>query len=682
MKQYLKYPFINREISWLHFNERVLQEAMDKDVPLLERLRFLGIFSNNRDEFFRVRVASLKRLIAISCMYGTYDQAPQLILDEILQIVANQEKIFTETYLEIVNELKKKNLFILNEKEISEEQGEIVRSYFQKAVQPYLFPIFLKNFKNSHAIKDGSIYLAVVLKSDDPAIKREQALIKMPTKIVSRFYILPPQGAKKYIIMLDDIIRYCLDEIFTVFGFNHFEAYTIKITRDAELDIDDDISKSFMDRMQDSVKQRKKGEPVRFVYDENIPGSFLQKLLKKLKIKERDNLRGGGRYHNFKDFMEFPAVDTRLSYENLFPMTHPALPKYSSVFGQIRKQDLMLHFPYQSFNHIVDLLREASLDPKVTSIRMTLYRVAHYSIIANALVNAARNGKKVIVFLEIKARFDETTNINLTRKFQNEGITIIQTIPRYKVHAKLISITRIEDGTEKYYTNISTGNYNESTSTVYADDSLLTYNQGIGRDVIKVFEIFEERYMRPSFEHLIVAPFNLRSFFVRMLEREIQNAKEGKEAWAIIKLNNLADKKIAKKIYQAGMAGVKIKLIIRGICILKPNQKGVSENIEGISIVDRFLEHSRVLIFANGGETRYFTGSADWMPRNFDHRIEIMTPIYDKNVQRELRAMIDIQLRDNVKARISKNDSPNRYKQTNEQPQRSQYKIYEYLIPE
>ncbi len=679
MKKNVKYPFINREISWLYFNERVLQEAMDKKVPILERLRFLGIFSNNRDEFFRVRVASLKRMISIEKTAKRSAAAEEKVLAEILEIVSGQEKVFTKTFENIVEELKEKNIFLINEKQISPAQGKIVRAYFQKEVQPYLFPIFLTNFKNSLAIKDGSIYLAVVLKSSRPEIKKDYVLIKLPTKIVPRFFTLPEEEAKKFIILLDDIVRYCLDEIFTVFGFDSFEAYTIKITRDAELDIDHDISKSFLDRMQESVKKRKKGDPVRFVYDNDIPESFLLKLLKKLKISQIDDLRGGGRYHNFKDFMKFPQVDASLWYPKLPPLLHPELPKYSSIFAKIREHDLMLHFPYQTFNHIVDFLREASLDPQVTTIRMTLYRVASYSIIANALVNAARNGKKVIVFLEIKARFDETTNINLTKKFQAEGIEIIQSIPNYKVHAKLISVTRIEDGEERYYTNISTGNFNESTSTVYADDSLLTYNQGIGRDVISVFSLFEERYIRPSFEHLIVAPFDIRNFFIRSIDREIQNAKSGKEAWMIIKLNNLVDKKIAKKIYQAGRAGVKVSLIVRGICVLMPNLNGISENIQGISIVDRFLEHSRVLIFANGGDNRYYTGSADWMPRNFDHRIEVITPVYDEKIQKELRRMIDIQLQDNVKARIFIDGKHNQYKRSGEGEHRAQYEIYEYF---
>lgn len=675
--------FINREISWLSFNGRVLQEAIDKATPLIERIKFLGIFSNNRDEFFRVRVATINRLINLppERLEGKTRDDPSELLEKIMSIVAEQEQIFTEAYRKITRELSQENIFLVTETQLTNEQGVFVKDFFELQLRQYLFPIMLKNLQKVTSIKDGSIYLAVEMQSSANHIKEDYALIKVPSKSFSRFLILPEKDGKKYIMLLDDVIRYCLRDIFAIFGYDTFRAYTIKITRDAELDIDNDVSRSFIELLSEGLKQRKKGIPVRFVYDGRIPEKFLKKITKKLKISEGDNVRSGGRYHNFKDFMSFPDIGRKeLEYPPFPPLLHKDLPLNHSILNVIRQKDVMLHFPYQSFHYVIDLLREASMDPLVTSIKMTFYRAAKYSNVVNALVNAARNGKAVTVFLEIQARFDEEANITLARKLQDEGVKIIPTIPGFKVHSKLISIGRTENGVTHYYSNISTGNFNESTARVYADDSLLTARQEIATEVERVFALFEERYTQPEFGHLIVAPFYLRSHFEKLLDNEIKNARQGKEAWAIIKINNLVDKKIVRKLYQSSRAGVKITMIIRGICILIPGIEGLSENIRVTSIVDRFLEHSRVLVFCNGGEKLWFTGSADWMPRNFDHRIEVMTPIYDREIQEELWDMLHIQLKDNCKARIISEHQLNRYKgQGRGRLVRAQFELYEYF---
>lgn len=670
---------INREISWLHFNGRVLQEAIDPATPLAERLKFLGIFSNNRDEFFRVRVGSLNRMIKLE--KEDFKEDPKLILNQIKEIVVQQERVFTETYFTIVSELAGEGIHIINEKELDDKQGTFVKEFYREELRQYLYPMMLQDFQKITSIKDGSIYLAVELKSSDISQNVNYALIKVPQKSLSRFLILPSKNDHQYIILLDDVIRYCLGDIFSIFGYDIFNAYTIKITRDAELDLDEDISKSFLEKMSLGIKQRKKGIPVRFVYDEKIPEIFLKKITRKLKISGEDSMRGGGRYHNFKDFMAFPKIGPeKLFYPSFPPLPNKNIPANTSIIKILKERDILLHFPYQSFQYILDLLREASIDPDVTEIKMTFYRAAKYSNAVNALVNAARNGKKVTVFLEIQARFDEEANITLAGKLHDEGVKIVPTIPGYKVHCKLICIKRREDEQDVFYANISTGNFNESTANVYADESLLTARQEISTEVDKVFRLFETRLYHPEFNSLIVSPFYTRNFFLGLLDSEINYAKQGKDAWAIIKVNSIVDKKMAVKLYEASCAGVKLKLIVRGICVLIPGIEGVSENIEVISIVDRFLEHSRIFIFCNGNDNQYFIGSSDWMPRNLDNRIEVTVPVVDKELRKELWDLLQIQLSDNCKARISGSGYINEYRKTDsKKPVRAQFEIYNYF---
>ena len=678
-----KKQLINREVSWLHFNARVLQEARDESNPLLERLRFIGIYSNNRDEFFRVRVATLRRLRELrkdKPEYLSYD--PSRVLKDIRSIIDEQEKAYLEIYHQIVKQLHHVGIHFIDHKALNEDQGLEVVRYFRKEVHPHLFPIMLSGLSDAINLRDNSIYLAVILRNSAGIKDDNFALVKVPTSRVSRFYILPRTGDEYNVMLLDDVIRYNLKEIFLPFGYDVYDAYSIKFTRDAELDIDNDISKSFIEIMAESLKQRKKGVPVRFIYDQEMPEVLLTRLLKKFKISKNDILIGGWKYHNFRDYMSFPEIGgENLWSESLPPMRHPDLPPYSSIFDVIRAKDIMLHYPYQTFSHVIDLLREASLDPKVRSIKMTLYRAARDSKVINALVNAARNGKSVTVFLELQARFDEKANIIWSEKLHEEGVKIIKTIPGLKVHSKLLLIRRKEEGKNVYYTNISTGNYNESTAKVYADDSLFTSDEAIGLEVGQMFQLFEAPYSPPEFKELLVSPYSVRSHFIKLLNAEIRNQKAGKKAWVILKLNSLVDEKLVSKLYQASRAGVKIQIICRGICVLIPGVPGLSENIEVISIVDRFLEHSRVYIFANAGKPLYYISSADWMVRNLDHRFEVACPIKDKSIQHELMDMIQIQLSDNCKARLLNRPKVNEYKSktAGEANKRSQSLIYRYL---
>jgi polyphosphate kinase len=476
-------------------------------------------------------------------------------------------------------------------------------------------------------------------------------------------------------------MRYSIGEIFRPFGYDTFKSYTIKFTRDAELDIDNDFSKSFIELMSESIKKRKKGAPVRFVYDKEIPELMLQQLFNKLQISEIDHLRGGGKYHNFKDFMSFPKVGAkRLNYEKQKPLNHPMLAPNKNILDIVNKQDIMLHYPYQSFQYIVDLLREAAIDPKVKAIKMTFYRAARNSNVINALINAARNGKMVTVFLEIQARFDEEANIYWGERLTEEGVKVIKTLPGFKVHAKLMLIRRKENNQNIYYTNISTGNFNESTAKIYADDALLTANQEIANEVNMLFHLFESPYNPPRFKHLLVAPYYLRNHLVKLLNTEIRNAKAGKKAWAILKLNNIVDEKIADKLYQAAAAGVKLNIICRGICIVKPDLPSLQGNMKIISIIDKFLEHSRHFVFANGGHPKFYFGSADWMVRNLDHRFEVICPIYDDRLKAEVMDMLKIQLADNVKARLLDSERINQYKTNNSSEKvRSQFALYDYF---
>jgi polyphosphate kinase len=673
-----KVLLINRELSWLAFNERVLQEAEDKSVPLIERIKFLGIFSNNRDEFFRVRVATLKRVLSHQKKAEELmGENPALLLDKIQKTVIDQQNKFEVVYQDILKELNRKKISILNEKQLSIQQGVFVKNHFKEKVMPSLFPIMLDPSAPFPYLKDKSGYLIVKLGRTGKEKKSKFALIEIPTDLQTRFVVLPKEKENNFIILLDDVIRFCLEDIFQNFEHDYFEAYNIKLTRDAEIDMDNDISKSFIEKISKGLKARKKGQPVRLVYDSKISPDILEFIMKKIRLGKEDNPIPGGRYHNFKDFMSFPNVGTPdLIYKKIQPLKHPDLVNQKSIFKAIKEKDVLITYPYQSFDHIIDFLREASIDPKVQSIKITLYRVAKNSNIVKALINAVKNGKSVTAVIELQARFDEESNIFWANKLQEEGAKVIYGVPGLKVHSKMFSIARKENGKINYYTHIGTGNFNGDTSKVYTDHSLLTSDNRITEEVEKVFAFYEDNFKSGTYKHLLVSPFFMRKRLVQLINQEIRNARAKKEAYITLKLNNLVDPEMIKKLYEASSEGVKIKLIVRGICSLVAGVKGLSDNIEAISIVDKFLEHSRVFIFCNAGDEKYFISSADWMTRNLDHRSEVAVPIYDKSIQLQLKKIIDMLWKDSTKARILGSKQNNEYRKQPGKKVRAQEEIF------
>ena len=672
---------IHREISWLSFNERVLQEAQDPEVPLVERIKFLGIFSNNLDEFFKVRVATIKRMIDYQQGSKKIEgEKPKKLMSMIQKKVLQLQNKFEYTFQNILNELEQKGILIINELELNPFQAEFVKAYFDENVFPVLSPIILSNVDKFPYLKDKSIYLIVKLNSSELGVRSDFALIEIPTNLLPRFIVLPSENDKKFIILLEDVIRYSLDDVFALFRFDHFESWIIKLTRDAELDMDNDISKSFLEVISKGLNSRKTGQPVRFVFDNAISRELLEFMVEKLNLDEDNNLIPGGRYHNFKDFMNFPNIGgPDLVYKNEPPLPHPLIKTHKSIIDVMARKDFMLHVPYQDFNIFVRLLQEASIDPRVTEISLTIYRVAKNSKVINALINAARNGKKVTVVIELQARFDEEANINWSRKLEEVGAKVTFGFPGLKIHAKLLNIARREGRKTINYACVGTGNFHEENAMVYSDLFLFTADRRITSEVKRVFDFFENSYKNFSYSHLLKSPLYLRRKMYHLIDQEIRNAKAGKKAYIILKLNSLVDNEIIYKLYQANDAGVKIKLIVRGICSLTPGVPGLSENVEAISIVDKFLEHSRVLIFCNGGDELYYVTSADWMTRNLDRRVEVACPIYDKTVQREIKDMIELQLKDNLKARIINAVQDNEYISSGGSKKiRSQFEIYDY----
>jgi len=679
----MKFKIKNKEISWLSFNARLLQEANDPTVPLIERIKFLGIFSNNLDEFFRVRVATLKRLDHLDKKNAKLIGGnPREILQQIHNIVLSLQTDFDDIYDKILRDLERERIFIVNEKRLTGKQQEFVRNYFRDSVRPVLIPLMIDQLDAFPELKDHAIYLAINMTKTGAPKKKRYALIEMPTDALPRFVTLPREQNNHYIILLDDVIRFCLPEIFAIFEFDYFEAFTIKLTRDAELEIDDDFSESFIRKMTKSLKQRKVGKPVRFIYDYNIPKHLLDFIKGKLRLDQNNSdIIPGARYHNFKDFINFPRIGRKsLQYALPKPLPHKDIEPHKSMFKIIQKQDILLHYPYQTFDYIIDLLRESAIDPHVTSIYMTLYRVAGKSKIINALINAAKNGKKVAVVIELQARFDEEANIFWSNALQEGGVRVIHGEPNYKVHAKLILVTRKSRQKKVLFAHIGTGNFHESTAKLYSDHSLLTANPQITKEVKKIFDSLENNYQRVSFRHLLVSPFNMRPQITKMIDKEIKNATEGKEAYIIAKLNNITDSKIIKKLYQASQAGVKIRLMVRGMFSLIPGVSGLSENIEARGIIDKYLEHTRIFVFCQGGKEKYFLSSADWMSRNLDRRIEAACPIYDPALQQEIRDFLEIHWQDNVKARILNDRLDNQIANTDVKKKiRAQDALYKYF---
>ncbi|MEP7129367.1 MAG: polyphosphate kinase 1 [Chitinophagales bacterium] len=673
---------INREISWLSFNARVLQEAEDPAVPLLERLRFLGIFSSNLDEFFRVRVASLKRMAVLGKRAKkTIGESPKKVLAEIFDRVITMQNKFNLAYQQIIHELEQESVFMVNELQLTPEQGAFVRNYFQQEVRAALVPIMVDAILEFPYLKDHAIYLAVLLSDSKLKHKPKYSVIEIPTDRLSRFLVLPKHGERNFVILLDDVIRYCLDDVYYIFPHDTYKAATIKLTRDAELDLLEDFNQSVTEKIEKGIKQRKRGKPVRFIYDTGIDSDMLDYILKRMHLKKGiDNLVAGARYHNFKDFQRFPSLGkTHLLYPKLERLQHPDIKPNKSLFQVIRSKDILLHFPYQSFDSFIDFLREAAIDPKVTEIKITLYRMAKGSKVANALINAVRNGKKVLVVMELQARFDEEHNILWSDTLRDEGAHVIFGIQGLKVHSKVCLISRKEKGEIVQYANISTGNYNESTAGVYADHSLFTADLRITEELQWMFEFFLNTYKVPDYKYLVMSPTHMRKRLEKLIQREIELAQKGRAARIDIKLNNFADEGMVAKILEAAKAGVKIRMLIRGTSTLGVLAEDLRPNIEIISIVDKFLEHSRMLIFNNDGDELVYLTSADWMVRNLNSRVEMACPVLDPAINKELKDYFNIQFRDNVKAREMDADQLNHYRKDNNPPYRSQDEIYYYL---
>ncbi len=671
-------PLINREISWLYFNDRVLQEAADPTVPLIERIRFLAIFSSNLDEFYRVRVATLSRLANLNeKSKEILGYNPKKVLNQIKNIVVKQERKFNNLYENIIiKQLAEEKIFLLNDKQLNVARGTFVKNYFREKLLATLVPIMLDSSMLLPELRDRAIYFFVKLTKNK---KVRYALIEIPDNL-SRFIVLPETNNLKFITLLDDVIRYNLEDIFFIFEHDSIEAYSIQLTRDAELDLDKEVSGKFIDSLSKSLQKRRKGKPMRLLYDADMPMDMLKHLVTKMGL-HGESLIPGNRYHNFKDFVAFPNVGKPdLEYPKYLALPVSDLSFGKSLMGMIAKRDYLISTPYQSYDYVIHFLREAAIDPKVKEISIAVYRLAENSRIMHALINAAKNGKKVTCLVELRARFDEQNNITWTQKLEEEGVKVLHGIEGYKVHAKICLVSRTEKQKLNYYACLSTGNYNEKTAMIYADHTLLTSNKKITDDLQVIFKSLNKNTLPKGLKSLIVSPIDSRPAIYRLIDNEIKNAKAGKLAYMVLKMNSLADEQLIIKLYQASNAGVNIQLIIRGMCGLVPGVKGYSENIEVISIVDKYLEHARVHIYCNGGNELIYLTSADFMTRNIDSRVEVGFPVYDEGLKKEIRAIINIQLSDNTKAREINSLNSNKYHKTRADiPVRAQIDIYNYL---
>ena len=684
----MKSEFIPRDISWLSFNARVLQEANDPTVTLKDRIRFLGIFSNNLDEFFRVRVATLKRMLEIidKNKKSNIDivESPQIILDEIQRVVLKQQSEFARIWTNINKELIKRKVIIVNDRRLNAVQKEFVKDYFDNVVRPYIIPLMIENLPELPYLRDKSLYLAIVMKNKQDAYQEKFALIEIPSRSIGRFVILPSAPGTKSIILLEDIVKFNLPIIFSHFKFNKFDAHVFKITKDAEIDLDQEVGINFVEKISKGIKNRRKGKPVRFVYDKDMNAELLEFLIQKLHLSRKSSIIPGGHIHNFKHFMDFPDVLVEKE-ERSKPFAHPAFRNKTQIAEVILKKDVMLHFPYHSYDPVIDMLREAAMDDNVVSIKITAYRLATNSKVINALINAARNGKAVTVFLELKARFDEEANLEWKTLMEEEGVNVLVGIPNMKVHAKICVIQKKVANKLIQYGFISTGNLNEKTARIYADHCLLTANKALLLEVNKVFTYLSNWQSgdKPieKTKNLLLSPINMRNSIVQLIDNEIKFAKQGKTAKIIIKTNSISDQLLLDHLYAALKAGVEVHLIIRGILTIKKKTVKSNENLNAISIVDQYLEHARVMIFHNNGKEKVFISSADWMVRNLDHRIEVAAPILDEKIKKELIDIINIQLKDNQKARILDAELSNKYVPSVGKKQvKSQVETYNYLI--
>ncbi|UGG16852.1 polyphosphate kinase 1 [Escherichia coli] len=675
--------YIEKELSWLSFNERVLQEAADKSNPLIERMRFLGIYSNNLDEFYKVRFAELKRRIIISEEQGSNSHSRHL-LGKIQSRVLKADQEFDGLYNELLLEMARNQIFLINERQLSVNQQNWLRHYFKQYLRQHITPILINPDTDLvQFLKDDYTYLAVEIIRGDTI---RYALLEIPSDKVPRFVNLPPEAPRrrKPMILLDNILRYCLDDIFKgFFDYDALNAYSMKMTRDAEYDLVHEMEASLMELMSSSLKQRLTAEPVRFVYQRDMPNALVEVLREKLTISRYDSIVPGGRYHNFKDFINFPNVGkANLVNKPLPRLRHIWFDKaqFRNGFDAIRERDVLLYYPYHTFEHVLELLRQASFDPSVLAIKINIYRVAKDSRIIDSMIHAAHNGKKVTVVVELQARFDEEANIHWAKRLTEAGVHVIFSAPGLKIHAKLFLISRKENGEVVRYAHIGTGNFNEKTARLYTDYSLLTADARITNEVRRVFNFIENPYRPVTFDYLMVSPQNSRRLLYEMVDREIANAQQGLPSGITLKLNNLVDKGLVDRLYAASSSGVPVNLLVRGMCSLIPNLEGISDNIRAISIVDRYLEHDRVYIFENGGDKKVYLSSADWMTRNIDYRIEVATPLLDPRLKQRVLDIIDILFSDTVKARYIDKELSNRYvPRGNRRKVRAQLAIYDYI---
>ena len=677
-----KVPYVERDISWMYFNQRILLEASRPEVPLLERMGFLGIYSNNLDEFFRVRVATLNRIIEYRDRNIKKEQETALqTLKHIGKLYNKYYAQFEQSFAKILEDLKKENIHVIKETEMTPEQEGFIVSFYRNELNGSTNPLYLNGSRPLNDQTDENIYLAARLVRKDEEGKekgKDYAVIELPTSEFGRFIRLPDAEGRISLMFLDDVIRYCLPLIFAGMKYTHYEAYTFKFTKDAEMEIDSDLRTGVLQKISKGVKSRKKGQPIRFVYDEQMPKDLLKKLISSLNIDKNDTRVAGGRYHNFKDLMKFPDCGRKdLKYPQWPPIFKQDMSHNESMLALVRQKDCFLHYPFHSFDTFIQLLREAAINKDVRSIKMTLYRLAKDSKVVKALICAAKNGKKVTVVIELLARFDEASNINWSKKMQDAGIHVIFGVEGLKIHSKLVHIaTRHGD-----IACISTGNFHEGNARAYTDYTLMTVHRPIVKEVNEVFNFIEKPYTPVNFHELIVSPNDMRKRLISLINKEIKNKQQGKPAYIMGKVNHITDHALVEKLYEASAAGVRIDLLVRGNCSLVTGVPGISENIHAVGIIDRYLEHSRIFIFANGGEERYYIGSADWMPRNLDNRIEVLVPVYDRSIQADLKRTVCYGLRDTAKGRIVDGSGENRSLQ-DEHPDAPPFRSQEALYNE
>lgn len=676
-------PYLERDISWMYFNRRILQEATRSHVPLLERMAFLGIYSNNLDEFFRVRVASQNRIAeCIDKSAAKEREKAKKLLKQIGKLNARYVKDYEEAVSTVTQELKKENIYLVSDSEVTPEQLQFIQSFYKEKLNGFIVPVWFSAIKLLDCENDENIYLAVKVSKNGSKPSPDYAFLELPVNICGRFVQLPDHENKSYLMYLDDVIRCCLPLVFEGLDYDKFEAYAFKFTRDAEMEIDNDLRTGTLQKISKGVKSRKRGEPLRVIYDNHMPKDLLKRVLKKLDLDSLDTVIESGRYQNHKDLMKFPDCGhSNLKYPKWPPILKKELDGPESLLKKIQQKDRFIHVPYHSFDSFIRVLQEAAVSKQVTSIKITLYRLAKESKVVKALIGAARNGKKVTVVIELLARFDEASNINWSKKMQDAGIKVIFGVEGLKVHSK---ITHIGMKTGPDIACISTGNFHEGNARMYTDCMLMTAYPKLVKDVNQVFEFIERPYTPIHFKELLVSPNEMKNKFITLINNEIKNKKAGKPAYIKIKINHITDPIMVNKLYEASEAGVDIDLVVRGNCSLITNIPNLSTNIRIHGIIDRYLEHSRIFIFANGGEEKVFLGSADWMPRNLDHRIEVITPVYDPAIKGEMKRIVEYGLKDTLQGRVVDGLGDNQFwsEEGQETPFRSQEALYNYYLAE